>query len=427
MNYMIPNAPETTGKYLVLFDKAADLETAIQLLGDLAGIHSVAKASDFKGGALNLEQLREEEAAIFDDLKVAVCSFDPSQLESMSAASSEEGGAVLTVEPEQVMYAFASMDYLKGYRDGIEDLSKRLLAGEVEEAGKGFPSGQEAEAQAGATWGLQATRVLNSRFSGRGIRVAVLDTGMDLQHPDFVGRPIVGKSFISGEAVQDGNGHGTHCIGTSCGPLNASPRYGIAYNAEIYAGKVLSNQGSGADGGILAGIQWAITNRCRVVSMSLGARVRPGESFSQIYENVAQRALSSGTLIIVAAGNDSARPGQIKPVSRSANCPSMMAVAALDSALRIAFFSNGGLNPRGGQVDIAGPGVAVHSSWPMPTRYNTISGTSMATPHVAGIAALFAEANPGAGAQTLWNLLIRNARRLILPSRDVGSGLVQAP
>jgi subtilisin family serine protease len=422
MNNMIPIEPETTGKYLVLFDEDADISTDVQALRDLAGIDRIARASDFESGALNLEEIPEEGAAIFDDLKVAVCSFDPSQLESMSVASSDERGPVLAVEPEQILYALTSEDYLKGYRDAVNDLSKRLI-GEEEE----ISSEQAAEIETDATWGLQATAVVNSCFSGRGVRVAVLDTGMDLRHPDFFGRSIVSKSFIQGEAVQDGNGHGTHCIGTSCGPRNASPRYGVAYDAEIYAGKVLSNRGSGSDSGILAGIQWAITNDCRIVSMSLGAPVRPGESYSRVYESVAQRALRNNTLIIAAAGNDSDRPRRIQPVSRPANSPSIMAVGALDSKLGIASFSNGGLNPRGGQVDLAGPGVSVYSSWPMPTRYRTISGTSMATPHVAGIAALFAEADPQARAQNIWWLLSRNARRLTLPSRDVGSGLVQAP
>jgi subtilisin family serine protease len=104
-----------------------------------------------------------------------------------------------------------------------------------------------------------------------------------------------------------------------------------------------------------------------------------------------------------------------------------MAVAAVDQQLRVARFSNAGLNPQGGQVDIAGPGVAVHSSWPRPVLYNRISGTSMATPHVAGIAAQLAEANPTARGAALWTLLLQRARRLPLPARDVGSGLVQAP
>jgi subtilisin family serine protease len=104
-----------------------------------------------------------------------------------------------------------------------------------------------------------------------------------------------------------------------------------------------------------------------------------------------------------------------------------MAVAAVDSDMQIAYFSNRGLQEDGGKVDIAGPGVSVHSTVPMPSRYGRLSGTSMATPHVSGIAALFAEANPHATARELWTLLITNVQRLPLEPNDVGAGLAQAP
>jgi subtilisin family serine protease len=283
--------------------------------------------------------------------------------------------------------------------------------------------------ESSVTWGLQATKAIDSQFSGAGIKIAVLDTGFDVNHPDFLGRKITTKSFVSGEDVQDGNGHGTHCIGTACGSKAPStlPRYGVAYNAEIFAGKVLSNEGSGTDSQILQGIEWAIANGCEIISMSLGGATQPGQSYSRIYETIAQRALKRGSLIVAAAGNESNRKsGIIKPVARPANCPSVLAVAAIDANLRVANFSTQGINPQGGQVDIAAPGVNIRSSWPLPDQYNSISGTSMATPHVAGIAALHAEAS-GLRGQELWNLLVRSAQRLPSPSVDVGTGLVQAP
>jgi subtilisin family serine protease len=379
---------------------------------------------------------------VFPDLGVAVVNTPPEQIQSVAAAADSD---ILAIEPERIVYAFDDLppwsalalqpaavstgfpiDYFRGYRDAVNHLYDKLAGTSGELAAEGAtPLVSETE----FTWGLQATKVPASRFTGKGIRVAVLDTGFDLGHPDFAGRRVTSQSFVQGQAVQDGNGHGTHCIGTSCGPKRPGtlPRYGIAFEADIFAGKVLSNQGSGGDAGILAGIQWAVTNRCAIVSMSLGARVEVGQSFSQVFEQAASRALAAGTLIIAAAGNDSRRPQMLKPVSHPANCPSIMAVAAIDSALRTAFFSNQGINPQGGQVDIAGPGVDVRSSWPRPNLYNTIDGTSMATPHVAGIAALWAQSNAAFRGRALMSVLTQSARRLNLSSKDVGAGLVQAP
>jgi len=175
---------------------------------------------------------------------------------------------------------------------------------------------------------------------------------------------------------------------------------------------------------ILAGMNWAIANGCAVISMSLGANV---PTVSQAYETVGRRALRAGTLIVAAAGNNAQRRfGNLGFVGVPANSPSIMAVAALDAAIEIADFSARSNAVGGGHVDIAGPGVAVYSSWPLPQRSRTISGTSMATPHVVGIAALWCEAT-GARGSALWAQVVSSARGLPLPSVDVGAGLVQAP
>jgi len=300
---------------------------------------------------------------------------------------------------------------------------------EAEEPALGVGAGTQAFTDTDTTWGLKATAVVGTTWTGKGVRVAVLDTGFDIGHPDFAGRIITRSSFISGETADDGHGHGTHCIGTACGNKvpGRLPRYGIAYEASIFAGKVLSNAGRGADSGILAGINWAIANQCSVISMSLGSPTTVGETYSLVYEQVAQRALAAGALIVAAAGNDSARPGSVRPVARPANCPSILSVGAVDSSLRVASFSNGGLSRSGGQVDIAAPGVAVTSSLPRPRLYGSWSGTSMATPHVAGIAALIAQANPGVRGGALGWVLLQSAQRMTAASRDVGAGLAQAP
>jgi len=372
---------QTTGRYLALLHENAP-EAGAAALRDAAG--------------------RTGSSVVFEQLGVALVSAPPERREALGAAASAHEG-VVAFEPERRVRAIAD------------------AGAAVEELALGAPR---------VTWGLRETGVAGSRFSGRGVRVAVLDTGLDRRHPDFSGRKLEAKSFVTGESADDGHGHGTHCIGTACGPAEPErePRYGIAYGAEIWAGKVLGDDGSGVDGGILAGIDWAVANSCRIVSMSLGAPVAEGQPYSRVFEAAARRARRRGTLIVAAAGNDSDREaGIVNPVGHPANCPSIAAVAAVDRRLAVAPFSNAGLATGGGQIDLAGPGVDVRSSWPLPGRYRTLSGTSMATPHVAGIAALLAEAEPLDSADRLLARLAETARQLPIPPADVGAGLVHTP
>jgi len=276
------------------------------------------------------------------------------------------------------------------------------------------------------TWGLQAVGADLSSYTGKGINVAVLDTGFDAAHPDFASRTVTTKSFVEGEDAADGHGHGTHCIGSSCGPRTPAqgPGYGVASEANIFAGKVLGADGSGSDSTILAGINWALENKCEIISMSLGADVR---TVHPPYVTAGRRSLELGSLIIAAAGNNAQRSaGNPGFVGAPANSPYIMAVAALDSTLAVADFSAQALDAEGGEVNIAGPGVDIYSSWPGAQRYNTISGTSMATPHVAGVAALLAEST-GLRAQELWDQLVATTRDVSLPAEDAGAGLAQAP
>ena len=431
---------EYTGRQLVLMREDAG-ERDLKAVSSISGIRDIVRSSDFPDSAVDLTQAGNAQALVLDELKVLVISTDLDQASAVASLASTTAG-VVAVEPERMNYHCsevvgddASRGYLRGFRDAVNQLADKLLSGSQSAQDTAELAAAQYSDNAQFTWGLQATRVNTSPFSGQEIKVAVLDTGLDFQHPDFQGRNIQQQSFVPGQAAQDGHGHGTHTAGTSCGFRVVAPpppsvplrRYGCGYGVEIFIGKVLSDQGSGPDQGILAGINWAIVNKCRIISMSLGARVQPGDPPSQVYEQVATRALALNTLIIAAAGNDSQRPGLIWPVSRPANCPSVLAVAAVDSKLNVAPFSNGGINPNGGGVDIAGPGVDVFSSWPGPKLYNTISGTSMATPHVSGIAALWLQARPNLTARELWQVLVSNALRLPAPSRDAGSGLVQAP
>jgi subtilisin family serine protease len=416
-----------TGRMLVTFKEGA---------GD-AGVQSqsfrglrIADARDWKESAVNLESAADADALRLPEIGVMVVGGTAAAERGLSAASESFFAADSTVEaiePEHFIFSLTALDLLGAYSEAAPSGASEYLRGflrateviarDLREGGMPLPgAGVSEEAMvSGATWGIQACRVPQSTRSGNGIKVAVLDTGMDLGHPDFAGRINVAntKSFV-GQPVQDLHSHGTHCIGTACGPkapAGTTPRYGVAFRSQIFVGKVLSNSGGSVDGSVLAGMEWAIANRCEVISMSLGGQRPPVVA----YTTAGQRALNAGLLMIAAAGNAASSTGA------PANSPTIMSVSALNPNLTLWAGSNRG------KVEIAGPGVDVFSSVPRPTRYGIKTGTSMATPHVAGCAALWAETSPSLRGMNLWRRLEASARALPLPPTHVGRGLVQAP
>jgi subtilisin family serine protease len=404
------------------------------MLRDKAGL-TIASSSDFPRGAVDTARFGGADGVYLEELGVTIASAAPDQVSPLAGPAGP--GDLVTVERERVLYVFHEPHWdnapltVPTRFDRLGTMDDALICGHSGPSAMvdGMVDTRAVDESA-RTWGLVSTKVIESSRTGRGVRVAVLDTGFDLGHPDFAGRTVVSQSFVDGETAQDGHSHGTHCIGTALGPAQPAtmPRYGVATAADVYVGKVLSSRGRGSDGNVLAAINWAITNRCRVVSMSLGTAIQRGDQFSQVYETAAQRALAANTLLIAAAGNESdRRQNQINPVGHPANCPSIMAVGAVDSDMQIASFSTRGTEPNGGGVDIVGPGVDIYSTVPMPGKHGRKSGTSMACPHVAGIAALYAEASPNATARDLWQQLVNNAKRLTLDPADMGAGLVQAP
>jgi len=445
-NNKLPLGP--TGRQLVVLRPGA-VTTHVKALRDRIGIKA-ASSADFDEAAVNEAKLGDADGLIFEQLGVAVVDADKDQIKALNIAVADESNPILSIEPEEYVIPFCdgSHDqsqtngpalltasgeaYFRGYADALRALSENLLRG-----GAGAMTAAEVgiaatfSDTATLTWGLQATKADKSRCTGRGIRVAIIDTGLDLKHPDFFGRSIQSASFVPGvPSAQDGHGHGTHCTGTSCGPkvppaTGNARRYGIAGDATILIGKVLSDQGSGQDGWILAGINWAIQNQATIISMSLGSPVAVGGTFKAAYEQAALAALNKNCLIIAAAGNSGQDPNYY-PVGSPANCPSIIAVAAVDNNLHRAPFSCIGVNPNGGEVNIAGPGVNVYSSYKMPTRYAMLSGTSMATPHVSGCAALWAQWT-GLRGKALWLKLTGTAQNIGLPAQQGGSGVVQAP
>lgn len=397
-----------TGRFLVTFKEGA-AEAGLQSLGD-RGMR-IADAREFKGQAATLDSVGDADAVVFPEVGVALLSGGAAKTRDMSVhAAIASDSPIEVIEPEYFVFSqdVNPSDYLRGFLRAAETIARDL--GQVAAP----PAEEEEGALAfGSTWGLHACKVPLSSRSGAGIKVAVLDTGMDLDHPDFAGRPIVSQTFV-GQPVQDLHSHGTHCIGTACGtktPPGFTQRYGIAFRSSIFVGKVLSNSGSSVGGSVIAGMNWAIANRCEIISMSLG-----GQSPVQAaYTAAGQAALNNGLLIIAAAGNATSTTGA------PANSPTIMSVASVDRGLSPSSFSNFG------KIEIAGPGRDIFSSVPRPTKYGTKSGTSMATPHVAGCAALWAETSSSLRGMNLWRKLQATAKPLPFPATRVGSGLVQAP
>ena len=425
MSEFDPPAPVATGRYIAVLSKAARSRAArvAKTFQDGAGLR-VASAREL--GAQATAEIPEGAALYFDRFGIAVVSGGGDDINMLASLQSQSD--IVSVRPEFYMYS-ADTWWTRREQWLMEGL--RLVVDANNPANvapaAAVPALPVAKPSDDFTWGLQAIGADVAGVSGKNVRVAVLDTGLDLLHRDWRGRTVLTQSFVPGvQSVQDGQGHGTHCAGTIGGPRAPStmPRYGVAPDADMMIGKVLSDSGSGQESWIVAGINWAVENKADIVSMSLGRAVQPGEPYDPTYENIGKIALESGTLIVAAAGNESARKfNYIGPVGAPANSPSFMAVAAIDVDQTIADFSCGAINGSGGEVDIAGPGVDVYSSWPEPRGYRRLQGTSMACPHVAGLAALIAEQTGLRGAE-LWKELETRAKKINgLTERDVGRGL----
>ncbi|WP_377268053.1 S8 family serine peptidase [Peterkaempfera sp. SMS 1(5)a] len=254
-------------------------------------------------------------------------------------------------------------------------------------------------------------------YDGAGVKVAVLDTGADLTNADIAPRIVADQSFVSGESVQDGHGHGTHVASTIAGSgANSGGKYkGVAPAADLLIGKVLDNAGSGSDADILAGMDWAVGQGADIVSMSLGGpAVAGGDVLSQAVDSL---SASSHTLFVIAAGNSG--PDE-STLGTPGIADSALTVGAVDKTDVLASFSSRG--PRLGdnaiKPDITAPGVGIVAAraagtaigTPVGDYYTTLSGTSMATPHVAGAAAILAERHPDWTGRQLKDALTAHSR-----------------
>ncbi len=265
--------------------------------------------------------------------------------------------------------------------------------------------------QTGATWGLdridQRNRPLSGTYTytgtGTGVRVYVIDTGIRTTHTQFGGRASAVFDALGGNG-QDCNGHGTHVAGTIGGST-----YGVAKNALLRAVRVLDCNGSGSTSGVISGVNWVTTNHISpsVANMSLGG----GASSS--LDTAVSNSIASGVTYAIAAGNSNTDACTQSP----ARVGSAITVGSTTSSDARSSFSNFGTC-----VDIFAPGSSITSSWATSdTATNTISGTSMASPHVAGVAAVYLSTHAGSSPSTIRNALVNNATTGLITNVGTGS------
>lgn len=440
-------------KYIIIFDDAKTKHT--NTVSSVLNRGKAENTVDDNGISILSAGETGVQPKVYESLGVAAADLSKSQHDALSKRSD-----VLAIVENEIRYLppvrktleepqktappdenQKIVSYLQGLRDAaimalaFEQGSKPVTAGSLTTNPlMNTASVMTTAAAPRVTWGLKAIGVASALNppTGKGVKVAVLDTGIDLKHPDLRNKVIEGVTAVSkvkGVTVQDTNGHGTHCAGIISGPRQSASgvRYGVAPDVDLLVGKVFNNniRPTASDDDIIAGITWAEQSGARIISMSLGSDRIVGEAFPPAYEQIVSVLMnrsSNSVLLIAAAGNESERPVFTSPVGNPASCPSIMAVAAVDRFNAIASFSCRQMDNIG-LVDIAAPGVAVFSSF-LNGTFEKLDGTSMATPFVAGLAALYLERDPKLNAKKLFAELQTRARQLGV-AEDFGAGLMQ--
>lgn len=285
------------------------------------------------------------------------------------------------------------------------------------------PEGGVVQIGAPAAW--------KAGYDGKGVKVAVLDTGVDATHPDLKNSVLAAKDFSGSGSTVDKVGHGTHVASTiaGSGAKSGGTYKGVAPGAKLLIGKVLDDSGGGSDSSIIAGMQWAVAQGAKVVNMSLGGTDTPG--IDPLEKAVNSLSASSGALFVTAAGNEGPSDTTVDTPGSAA---SALTVAAVDHSDKIADFSSRGPTADGAlKPDIAAPGVdivaaeAAHTSLgeEVAPGYVSMSGTSMATPHAAGSAALLAQEHPDWTGERIKAALTASAEPLTgTTGYDAGAGRV---
>ncbi|MGP4078035.1 S8 family peptidase [Halobacillus sp. K22] len=302
----------------------------------------------------------------------------------------------------------------------ISDLEGKTAVKSIEEDGQVQVSFQEA------SWGTDTLEMNKSRamgLTGEGVKIAVLDTGVASNHPDL--NVAKGISFVEGtDGYEDDNGHGTHVTGIIGAQDNEIGTVGIAPNAEIYAVKVLDEEGNGLNSEVVAGIDWAIDQNVDIINLSLTS-CKP----SELTKNAIKKARNAGVQVVAAAGNkDVCESENINDILYPARFPEVVSVGAVTKKLDGSDYTYDGPS-----LDFTAPGARIESTYitndDFPTGYATMSGSSMAAPHVTGVLALYEQLFPEMSDSERKELLISNSLDKGAKGKDntYGHGVAQAP
>lgn len=257
-------------------------------------------------------------------------------------------------------------------------------------------------------WGVQSIKAPAAwrKSTGKRVKIAIIDTGVDFNHPDLADAIGGGINLIHRHMLPlDDNGHGTHITGTIAASAKQSGIMGVAPRATIYAVKAFDHNGSSYVSDIVEGIEWCIKYRMDIINMSFGMKVR-----SAPLEAAIKQAYHAGIVIVASSGNE----GKRGSVDYPARLPQTIAVGATNRAGKIAAFTN-----RGPQIDIYAPGERIVSTW-LNGKYNELSGTSMATSHVTGTIALLLSIHPHLTPWQIKRILQKHASPLSHPGSRSG-------
>ncbi|MFI1828243.1 S8 family serine peptidase [Streptomyces sp. NPDC020412] len=329
-------------------------------------------------------------------------------------SASAEGKAIAKKYGAKIERTYSTA--LNGYAVRVSEAQAKKLA--ADPAVAAVAQDQTVSIQATQTnppsWGLdridQKRLPLDQRYTypdsaGQGVTAYVIDTGVRISHRDFGGRAVNGYDAVDNDNVaQDGNGHGTHVAGTVAGTS-----YGVAKKARIVAVRVLNNSGSGTTAQVVAGVDWVARNAVKpaVANMSLGGGA------NTTIDSAVRRAIASGVTFAVAAGNSNANAANYSP----ARVTEAITVGSTTNTDARSSFSN-----YGSVLDIFAPGSGIASAWhTSDTATNSISGTSMASPHVAGAAAIYLGANPSSTPAQVASGLIAAASTGVVTNPGAGS------